>query len=74
MSTTDNPNLDDPFADSQDRQLVAQRLGSCRGCAGTGAINSGGVTPWMAPIWLKCGCCNGTGDEPSSEEQKAATE
>lgn len=33
----------------------------CLECDGTGAVDSGGVTPWMAPIDIECPSCQGTG-------------
>jgi hypothetical protein len=65
--------LDDIFADTQEACSL-HGVGSCRECAGTGGIDSGGVTPWMDPIFLQCPVCKGSGDEPSSAEKKAATE
>ncbi len=33
----------------------------CGNCGGTGGADSGGSTPWGAPIFVKCGACDGTG-------------
>jgi len=34
---------------------------TCPECGGEGVIDSGGVTPWMAPIDLPCPACAGRG-------------
>lgn len=29
---------------------------ACAQCGGSGECDSGGVTPWDAPIFVRCGC------------------
>lgn len=33
----------------------------CKECEGTGAVDSGGVTPWMTQINVECPTCKGKG-------------
>lgn len=43
-------------------EVDMNRMVRCSNCEGEGGFDSGGVTPWDAPIGIPCGCCNGSGE------------
>jgi len=67
----DNQLRPEPALSGEESSLDA--LGRCRECDGSGVEDTGGVTPWDAPILTGCRACGGTGREPASEDGTAPT-
>ena len=53
----------DSLTDIECRCLKAEDL-VCDECGGSGEIDSGGFTPWMAPINVPCGKCAHPAEDP----------
>lgn len=45
----------------------------CPWCLGEGVVDSGGVTPWDAPIDIPCGCTYACGDYAPHSPQNQST-
>lgn len=49
----------------KDRRMLSRAFVTlkpvCEECGGSGGVDSGGVTPWGAPIEVPCSVCGGKG-------------